>query len=72
MDFVQKNDEGKPILTEAKSSPTAPLRKNQKTAHKEISETGGTVKGNKGTDIGLPAGTKIPPTNVNVIRPKQE
>jgi len=26
--------------------------------------------GNKGKDMGYPAGTKIPPTKVDIIRPK--
>jgi hypothetical protein len=68
VDFVQ-NKGGQVSLTEAKGSATAPLTKNQKSAHPQISESGGTVRGNKGQDIGLPAGTKIPPTNVEIVRP---
>lgn len=54
----------------AKGSQTAPLTKGQKAAHPQIETTSGTVRGNKGAEIGLPAGAKIPPTKVNVIRPK--
>jgi uncharacterized protein RhaS with RHS repeats len=69
VDFVQKND-GKVTLTEAKGSQTAPLTSNQKKAHPQIEQSGGTVKGNKGTIVGLPNGEKIPPTKVEIIRPK--
>ena len=69
VDFVQKTD-GKVTLTEAKGSQTAPLTKNQKTVHPQIETSGGTVRGNKGAEIGLPAGEKIPPTKVEIIRPE--
>ena len=56
-------------LTESKASNTAPLRKNQKLAHPEIEESGGTVVGKgKPPYVG---GTKIPPTKVNVVRPNE-
>ena len=69
VDFVQKND-GKVTLTEAKGSPTAPLTKNQKIAHPQIETKGGTIRGNKGIEIGLPSGTKILPTKVEIVRPE--
>ncbi|MEA4937537.1 MAG: hypothetical protein VB102_13005 [Paludibacter sp.] len=69
VDFVQKQD-GKVILTEAKSSQTAPLTPNQKKAHPQIEQSGGTVRGNKGTSVGLPNGEKIPPTKIDIVRPK--
>lgn len=50
MDFVSIED-GNIKLTEAKSSATAPLTPNQKTAHPQIEQYGGTIKGNS---IGLP------------------
>lgn len=53
-------------LTEAKSSPTAPLTKNQKAAHPEIAATGATVVGQG--KPGFKGGTKIPPTEVDIIR----
>jgi len=67
-DYVQNKD-GKITLTEAKSSENASLTKNQERAFPQIETSGGTVKGNKGNEIGLPAETKIPPTKVEVIRP---
>lgn len=54
-------------LTEAKSSSTAPLTKNQALAHPEIEKTGATVVGQ-----GKPpytGGTQIPPTKAKVVRP---
>ena len=56
-------------LTEAKGSQTAPLTPNQKKAHPQIEQSGGTVRGNKGSSIGLPNGEKIPPTKIEIIRP---
>lgn len=59
---------GKAGVTEAKSSQTAPLTPNQKVAFPEIAQTGATVIGSgKSPFIG---GTLIPPTQVNIIRPK--
>lgn len=61
---------GKIKLTDAKSSATAPHTKNQKTGYPAIEKRGGTVVGNKGAAQGYPAGTKIPPTKVDIVRPK--
>jgi filamentous hemagglutinin len=69
VDFVQKND-GKVTLTEAKGSQTAPLTKNQKVAHPQIETKGGTIRVNKGIEIGLSSGTKILPTKVEIVRPE--
>jgi len=66
MDKVSTKN-GKTVLTEAKSSKTAPLTKNQKTGFPAIEKNGGTVVG-KGKP-GYEGGTKIPPTKVNVVRP---
>lgn len=60
---------GKINLTEAKSSSTAPLTKNQKSGFPIIQNSGGTVMG-KGKP-GIPGGTQIPPTKINVVRPKK-
>ncbi|WP_406844821.1 DUF6443 domain-containing protein [Flavobacterium soyae] len=68
-DFVTVDAEGTIGITEAKSSATAPLTKNQKSAFPQIELGGGTIIGNNGNSIGLPAGTQIPPTQVNVVRP---
>ncbi|HMO63573.1 MAG TPA: RHS repeat-associated core domain-containing protein, partial [Ferruginibacter sp.] len=67
VDFVSTNQSGKIVLTEAKSSSTAPLTGNQKVAHPSIAQSGGFVVG-KGKP-GYPGGTVIPPTNVNIVRP---
>jgi RHS repeat-associated protein len=56
-------------LTEAKSSQTAPLTKNQKIAFPELEKTGGTVVG-EGKES-FPGGSAIPPTKVDVVRPEQ-
>jgi RHS repeat-associated protein len=69
LDFVSKSKKtGKTKLTEAKSSQKAKLTKNQKKAFPEIAKDGGTVVG-KGKGK-FPGGTKIPPTKVDIIRPK--
>lgn len=59
---------GKINLTEAKSSSTAPLTKNQKAGFPIIQKSGGTVVG-KGKP-GIPGGTTVPPTKVKIVRPK--
>ena len=32
-------------------------------------QSNGTIKGNKGNDIGLPHGSHIPPTKVDIVKP---
>ena len=68
LDNVSTKD-GQIKLTDAKSSTTAPHTKNQKPGYPAIEKSGGTVVGNKGAAQGYPAGTKIPPTKVDVVRP---
>lgn len=68
VDFIQNTSEQHRLI-EAKSSKTAPLTKNQKIAFPQIETSGGIIKGNKGTEMGLPSGTVMPPTKVEVIRP---
>ncbi len=68
MDFGSFNPDGTVNLTEAKSSPTAPLTGNQAAAHPSIESSGGVVVG-KGKP-GFPGGTRIPPTKVNIRRPQ--
>jgi len=58
------------LLTEAKSSATAPLTANQTKAFPEIEKTGATVKG--AGKPGFPGGTQIPPTKVEIVRPNQQ
>jgi len=69
LDNVSTKD-GQIKLTDAKSSATAPHTKNQKPGYPAIEKSGGTVVGNKGAAQGYPAGTKIPPTKVDIVRPK--
>lgn len=68
-DVASRTEEGVVKLREAKGSATAPLTKNQKLAHPSIEESGGVVVG-KGKP-GFPAGTQIPPTKVEIVRPKK-
>ncbi len=67
LDAVSRNANGTIVLTEAKSSATAPLTGNQKLAHPSIAQSGGVVVGQG--KPGFPGGTVIPPTPVNVVRP---
>ncbi len=67
LDFVSTNKSGKIVLTDAKSSSTAPLTVNQKAAYPSIAKDGGVVVGNG--KPAYPGGTKIPPTQVNIVRP---
>ena len=60
-----KGDEVRCI--ECKSSATAPLTKNQEAGFPEIAESGATVKGKGKPNV--PGGTKIDPTEVEIIRP---
>lgn len=69
VDVVSKTETGAVKLREAKASSTAPLTKNQKAAHPSIEQSGGVVVG-KGKP-GFPGGTQIPPTKVEIIRPKK-
>ena len=58
---------GKIEIKEYKSSETAPFTKNQGKAFPQIGETGGEIVGKgKGDFLG---GTKIPPTEIKIIRP---
>jgi len=70
LDNVSMKD-GKIALTDAKSSATAPLTKNQKPGYPAIEKSGGVVVGDKGASQGYPAGTVIPPTKVDIRRPQQ-
>ncbi|ANB60833.1 hypothetical protein [Anoxybacteroides amylolyticum] len=69
VDFIGKDKQtGQLKITEAKSSHTAPLTKNQKQAFPEIEKSGATVVG-KGKEP-YTGGTQIPPTKVEVVRLK--
>jgi len=67
LDFLGKKGDAI-VPTEAKSSATAPLTRNQKIAFPEIAKSGATVVG-KGKGI-FPGGTKILPIEVDIVRPK--
>lgn len=68
LDFMGVDAETRNIaLTEAKSSSTAPLTRNQTIAFPEIEKDGATVVGKgKPPFVG---GTLIPPTKVSIVRP---
>ncbi|MED1301784.1 WXG100 family type VII secretion target [Bacillus pacificus] len=66
IDIGGKSIDGKIDLVELKSSPTAPLTKNQKKAFPEIEESGAIVRSrNKPPFEHL---EEIPPTKINIIR----
>lgn len=67
LDWVTKDSAGSIGCVECKASATAPLTPNQALAHPEIGQTGAVVVG-KGKP-GIPGGTVIPPTPVQVRRP---
>ena len=67
VDAISNDKNGVLTLTEAKSSSTAPLTKNQKLAFPSIAQSGGLVVG-KGKPQ-FPGGTVIPPTLVDIVRP---
>ncbi|MCS3841103.1 hypothetical protein HNR03_005731 [Pseudomonas sp. JAI111] len=67
-DMLGRDADGNISCIECKSSETAPLTRNQKLAYPEIEESGAVVVG-KGKP-GFPGGTIIPPTRVEIIRPK--
>jgi hypothetical protein len=68
IDVAARNPEtGAIVLKEAKSSASAPLRRNQKAAFPEVLESGGVVAGQG--KPGFPGGTTIPPTGIEIVRP---
>ena len=69
VDLLGFDEKGNIKCTECKGSDRAPLTKNQKIAFPEIESTGGIVVGKGKGDF--KGGTQIPPTRVNIIRPKK-
>ncbi|MBR1374606.1 MAG: hypothetical protein IJ566_00800 [Cardiobacteriaceae bacterium] len=69
LDIVGKDTSGNTAYIECKSSETAPLTKNQAKAFPKIKKSGATVVG-KGKPS-FEGGTRIPPTDVKIIRPNQ-
>ncbi|RON69830.1 S-type pyocin domain-containing protein [Pseudomonas fluorescens] len=68
LDMIGRDKNGDITCVECKASDTAPLTRNQKKAFPEIERSGGTIVG-KGKP-GFPGGTVIPPTRVDIVRPK--
>lgn len=68
LDMIGRDKNGDINCVECKASDTAPLTRNQKKAFPEIERSGGTILG-KGKP-GFPGGTVIPPTRVDIVRPK--
>ncbi|MFB7351075.1 WXG100 family type VII secretion target [Bacillus thuringiensis] len=68
LDIAGKDIDGKIDLIELKSSPTAPLTKNQKKAFPEIEESGAVVRSRSKPPFEYLE--EIPPTKVKVIRKK--
>ncbi|KAF1028627.1 MAG: hypothetical protein GAK37_02149 [Pseudomonas sp.] len=68
VDMLGLDAKGTLSCIECKSSDTAPLTRNQKIAFPEIEDSGAVVVG-KGKP-GFPGGTVIPPTKVQIVRPK--
>ncbi len=67
LDIVSPTGSGGYCLIECKSSSTAPLTKNQVAAFPSIAKYGAVVVGNG--KPGIPGGTVIGPTKVQIIRP---
>lgn len=68
LDMIGRDSNGDIVCVECKASDTAPLTRNQKQAFPEIEQGGGVVVG-KGKP-GFPGGTVLPPTRVDILRPK--
>jgi hypothetical protein len=69
IDLAMPQPSGAVKCQECKSSATAQLTKNQTKAFPEIEKTGAVVMGQG--KPGLPGGTRIPPTKVEIVRPKE-
>jgi hypothetical protein len=66
VDLIVRTLRGKLKLTDAKFGPGARLTANQKATYPEVSRYGGTIRGNNAASAGLPAGTVIGPSDVQV------
>jgi RHS repeat-associated protein len=67
IDIASRTSSGAIRLQEAKASERARLTPNQAKAHPEIEQSGATVVSRN--KAGYPAGSRIPPTKVEVVRP---
>jgi hypothetical protein len=70
IDIMSTKPSGALRMQEAKASATAKSTPNQVAAHPEIEKTGATVVGKGKPDY--PGGTKIPPTEVEIVRPVED
>jgi len=68
LDMIGRDSNGDIACVECKASDTAPLTRNQKQAFPELEQSGGVIVG-KGKP-GFPGGTVLPPTRVDILRPK--
>ncbi|MFL1515287.1 S-type pyocin domain-containing protein [Pseudomonas prosekii] len=68
LDMIGRDADGNINCVECKASDTAPLTRNQRRAFPEIEQSGARIVG-KGKP-GFPGGTEIPPTRVEILRPK--
>lgn len=68
LDNVSTRD-GKTVLSEAKSSNSAPLTKNQGDGFPLIEKFGGVIVGKNGERFGYKAGDVVPVQKVEIIRP---
>lgn len=68
LDMIGKDKISNITCIECKSSDTAPLTPNQKVGFPDLEKNGGTIIGDG--KPGFEGGTKIPPTKVEVVRPK--
>jgi hypothetical protein len=68
LDAVGTDEAGTIRLTDFKSSDSAGFTPNQKAGYALLKEYGGQVVGNNG-GAAYPAGTQIPPTEVDILRP---
>jgi hypothetical protein len=68
LDMIGRDSNGDIACVECKASDTAPLTRNQKQAFPELEQSGGVIVG-KGKP-GFPGDTVLPPTRVDILRPK--
>ncbi len=69
LDAMGRDDTGALRLTDFKSSETAGLNQNQQAGYPLLKDNGGQVVGNNG-GAAYPAGFPIPPTPVDIVKPR--
>ncbi|MBA4822556.1 hemagglutinin repeat-containing protein [Pantoea ananatis] len=70
VDIMTRDGNGGLSCIECKSSSSAPLTQNQKIGYPDLEKNGGTIVG--AGKPGFEGGTKIPPTQVIIIRPESK